>query len=93
MTTHDDDDEFEFVSHISAACITPLDGRRGKYMLLFMRHFMYGDIPRIWHRLNELHCTKALQHFLETPQWRAFAHTQAYIDFMHAYPTRFHESQ
>jgi hypothetical protein len=46
-----------------------------------------------FHRLNEVHRTTALQNFLETPQWHKFAKIQAYIDFMHAYPTRIPESQ
>ena len=86
-----DDEEFD-VSHISAVCIKSLPGRRGKY-LLFMTHFSDDDIPPVWHRLNEVHRTIALQEFLETPQWRKFAKTQAYIDFMHAHPARIPESQ
>ena len=60
-----DDEEFD-VSHISAVCIKSLPGRRGKY-LLFMTHFSDDDIPPVWHRLNEVHRTTALQDFLETP--------------------------
>ena len=86
-----DDEEFD-ISHISAVCIKSLPGRRGKY-LLFMTHFSDDDIPPVWHRLNEVHRTVALQEFLETPQWRKFAKTQAYIDFMHAHPARIPESQ
>jgi hypothetical protein len=86
-----DDEEFD-VSHISAVCIKSLHGRRGKY-LLFMTHFNDDDIPPVWHRLNEVHRTTALQEFLETPQWHNVAKTQAYIDFMHAYPARIPESQ
>jgi hypothetical protein len=86
-----DDEEF-VVSHISTACIKSLPGRRGKH-LLFMTHFSDDDIPPIWHVLNEVHRTTTLQDFLETPQWHKFAKTQAYIDFMHAYPTRIPESQ
>jgi hypothetical protein len=61
-----DDEEFD-VSHISAVCIKSLRGRRGKY-LLFMTHFSDDDIPPVWHRLNEIYWTTALQDFLETPQ-------------------------
>jgi hypothetical protein len=86
-----DDEEFD-VSHISVVCIKSLPGRRGKY-LLFMTQFSDDDIPPVWHRLNEVHRTTALQYFLETPQWHKFAKTRAYIDFMHAYPTRIPESQ
>jgi hypothetical protein len=85
-----DDEEFD-VSHISFVCIKSLHGRRGKY-LLFMTHFRDDDIPLVWHRLNEVHRTTALQDFLETPQWHKFAETHAYIDFMHAHPTRIPES-
>jgi hypothetical protein len=42
--------------------------------------------PHVWHRLNEVHCTTALQDFLETSQWHAFAHTLAYNGFMDAHP-------
>jgi hypothetical protein len=86
-----DDEEFA-VSHISVVCIKSLPGRQSKY-LLFMTHFRDDDIPPVWHRLNEVHRTTALQDFLETPQWRNFAKTKAYIDFMHAYPARIPESQ
>jgi hypothetical protein len=68
-----DDEEFD-VSHISTVSIKSLPGRRGKY-LLFMTHFSDDDIPRVWHRLNEVHRTTALQDFLETPQWHKFAKT------------------
>jgi hypothetical protein len=81
-----DDEEFD-VSHISAVCIKSLPGRRGKH-LLFMTHFIDDEIPPVWHRLNEVHRTTALQDFLETPQWHTFVKTQAYIDFMHAHPAR-----
>jgi hypothetical protein len=86
-----DDEEFD-VSHKSVVCIKSLPGRRGKY-LLFMMHFSDDDIPHVWHRLNEVHRTTALQNFLETPQWHKFAKTKAYIDFMHAHPARISESQ
>jgi hypothetical protein len=78
-----DDEEFD-VSHISVVCIKSLHGRRGKY-LLFMTHFCDDDIPHVWHRLNEVHRTTALQDFRETLQWHKFAKTHAYIDFMHAH--------
>jgi hypothetical protein len=45
--------------------------------LLFMTHFSDDDIQHVWHRLNEVHRTTALQDFLETPQWHKFAKTQA----------------
>jgi hypothetical protein len=86
-----DDEEFD-VSHNSLVCIKSLPGRRGKYLLL-MTHFRDDDIPLIWHRLNEVHRTTALQDFLETSQWHKFAKTQAYIDFMHAHPPRIPESK
>jgi hypothetical protein len=86
-----DDEEFD-VSHISVVCIKSLHGRRGRY-LLFMTHFSDDDIPPVWHRLNEVHRTIALQDFLDTPQWYKFAQTQAYIDFMHAHLARIPESQ
>jgi hypothetical protein len=53
-----------------------------------MTHFNDDDIPLVWHRLNEVHRTTALQDFLETPQWHAFAEAQAYVDFMHAHLSR-----
>jgi hypothetical protein len=86
-----DDEEFD-VSHISVVCIKSLPGRRSKY-LLFMTHFSDDDIPPVWHRLNEVHRTIALQEFLETPHWHKFAKTQAYTDFMHAHPARIPESK
>jgi hypothetical protein len=92
VTVPEGDDEDFDVSHIYALCIKSLHGRRRKY-LLFMTHFHDDDIPPVWHRLNEVHRTMALQDFLETPQWHKFAKTQAYIDFMHAHPTRIHESK
>jgi hypothetical protein len=91
VIVHEGDDEEFDVSHISAVCIKSLPRRRGKY-LLFMTHFSDDDIPPVWHRLNEVHRTTALQDFLETPQWLKFAKTQAYIDFMHAHPARIPES-
>jgi hypothetical protein len=81
-----DDEEFD-VSHISVVCIKSLHGRRGKY-LLFMTHFNDNDIPPVWHRLNGVYRTMALQEFLETPQWHKFAKTHVYIDFMHAHLAR-----
>jgi hypothetical protein len=93
VTVHEGDDEEFHVSHdISIVCIKSLPGRRCKY-LLFMTHFIDDDIPHVWHRLNEVHRTMALQEFLETPQWDKFAKTQAYNDFMHAHPSRILESQ
>jgi hypothetical protein len=86
-----DDEEFD-VSHISDVSIKSLLRRRGKY-LLFMTLFNDGDIPPVWHRLNEVHRTTALQHFLETPQWHKFAKSHACIDVMHAHPTRIIESE
>jgi hypothetical protein len=85
MTVPKGDDEEFVVFQISAVCIKSLHGRRGKY-LLFMTHFRGDDIPPVWHRLNEVHRTTALQDFVETPQWHAFAKTHAYIDFRHAHP-------
>jgi hypothetical protein len=61
-----DDEEFD-ASHIFVVCIKSLPVRRGKY-LLFMTHFRDDDIPPVWHRLNEVHRTTALQDFLKTPQ-------------------------
>jgi hypothetical protein len=87
VTTPKDD-----VSNISDVCIQLLTGRRGKY-LLFMPHFNDDDIPHVWHLLNEVHRTKALHKFMETPQWHAFTQTQEYIDFMRAHPARSLESQ
>jgi hypothetical protein len=66
VIVHEGDDEEFDVSHISAVCIKSLHGRRGKYQL-FMTHFSDDDIPPVWHRLNEVHRTTALQDFLETP--------------------------
>jgi hypothetical protein len=40
-----------------------------------MTHFNDDDIPRVWHRLKDVHRTTELQDLLETPQWRAFAKT------------------
>jgi hypothetical protein len=84
-------EEFD-VSHISVVCIYSLHGRRGKY-LLSMTHFSEDNIPLVWHRLNEVRRTTALQEFLETPQWHKFAKTQVCIDFMHAHSTCIPESQ
>jgi hypothetical protein len=84
-----DGDEFN-VSRICIVCIKALSDRRGRY-LLFMTHFNDDDIPHVWHRSNEVHRTNALQYFQETPQWHALAQTN-YIDFMHAYLARNHES-
>jgi hypothetical protein len=92
VTVPEGDDEEFHVSHISVVCIKSLPRRRGKY-LLFITHFSDDDIPLVCHRLNEVHRTIALQEFLETPQWRKFAKTQAYIDFMHAHPSRIPEPQ
>jgi pyruvate-formate lyase-activating enzyme len=86
-----DEEEFD-ISHISDVCIKSLLGRRGKYVL-FMTHFSDDDIPLVWHRLNEVHRTTKLQDFQETPQWHKFTKTQVNIDFMHAHPSRIHESQ
>jgi hypothetical protein len=66
-----DDEEFD-VSHTYVVCMKSLLGRRGKY-LLFMTHFGDDDIPPVWHRLNEVHRTIALQEFLDTPQWHKLA--------------------
>jgi hypothetical protein len=93
ITVHEGHDEEFDVSHISAVCIKSLPGRRGKYNLLFMTHFSDDDIPHVWHRLNEVHRTTALEDFLETPQWHTFAKTQTYIDFMHAHQARIPESR
>jgi hypothetical protein len=92
VTTPNDDDELD-VSHTSAVFIKPLDERRGKY-LLFMTHLTDDDIPpiQLWHRLNEAHRKKALQHYMETPKWHAFAKTQTYTQCMHACPVRIRES-
>jgi hypothetical protein len=86
-----DDEEFD-VSHISAVCIKSLPRRRGTHFL-FMTHFSDDDIPRVWHRLCEVHRTVPLHDFLETPQWHKFVKTHACIDFMHVHPTRILESQ
>jgi hypothetical protein len=92
VTVLEGNDEGFEVSHISTVCIkSSKTGRRGRY-LLFMTHFIDDDIPPICHRLNEVHRTTALQDFLEAPQWHKFAKTHAYIDFMHAHPTRIPES-
>jgi hypothetical protein len=53
------DEEFD-VSYISDVCINSIPGRRGKY-LLFMTYFCDDDIPIVWHRLNEVYHTSALQ--------------------------------
>jgi hypothetical protein len=87
MNVHEGDDEEFDVSHIFVVCIKSLSGCRGKY-LLFMTHFRDDDISLVWHRLNEVHRTTALQEFLETPRWYKFTKTQAYIDFMHAHRAR-----
>jgi hypothetical protein len=85
-----DEEEFD-VSHIFAVCINSLPRHRGKY-LLFTTHISDDDIPHVWHRLNEVHRTTAIQDFLETPRWHAFAKTKVYIDFMRAHPSRISES-
>jgi hypothetical protein len=53
-----------------------------------MTYFNDDDIPHVWNWVNEIRHTMALQDFIETPQWHAFAHAHAYIDFMHAYLAR-----
>jgi hypothetical protein len=58
-----------------------------------MTHFIDDNIPNVLHQVNEVHRKVALQDFVETPQWHAFAKTEAYVDFMYAHPTRIHESQ
>jgi hypothetical protein len=85
------DEEFD-ISHISAVGIKSFHERGDKY-LLSMTHFSDDDVPPVWHKLNEVHRTRALHDFLETPQWHKFAKTRAYIDFMHAHPARILESQ
>jgi hypothetical protein len=92
MTVLEGDDEEFDVSHIFVVCMKSLHGRRSKY-LLFMTHFRDDDIPPVWHRLNEVHITMAIQDFLETPKWHKFAKTQAYIDSMYAHPARIPESE
>jgi hypothetical protein len=57
-----------------------------------MTYFNDDDIPHVWHQLNEVHRTLALQDFLVTPQWDTFAETHAYNDFKHAHPARILES-
>jgi hypothetical protein len=74
VTVPKGDDEAFNVSYIHDVCIKSLHGRRGKY-LLFMTHLNDDDIPLVSHRLNEVHRTTALQDFMETPQWHAFAKT------------------
>jgi hypothetical protein len=85
-----DDEEFD-ISQFSVVCIKPLDDRRGNY-LLFMTNFNDDDILHVWHRLYEVHRPKALQDFVRTPQWHAFAKTQACIDFICAYHVRIFDS-
>jgi hypothetical protein len=65
-TLEGDEDEFR-VSHICDVSIESFRERRGIY-LLFMTHFNDDDIPHVWHRLNEVHRTAALQDFMETSQ-------------------------
>jgi hypothetical protein len=67
VTTHENGDDGLDVLHIYVMCIKPLDGRRRKY-LLSMTDFSDGDIPCVWHRLNEVHHTTALHNIMETPQ-------------------------
>jgi hypothetical protein len=83
------DEEFD-VPHMYGVYIKSLPPRRGKY-LVFMTHFSDGDNSHVLHRPIEVHRTTALQELLETPQWHKFAKTHAYIDSMHAHPTRTHE--
>jgi hypothetical protein len=61
------DEEFDlFLMYV--VCIKSLHGCRGTY-LLFMTHFNDGDIPPVWHRLNEVHRTTNVQELLERPRW------------------------
>jgi hypothetical protein len=96
VTTHGDDDDDdgddEFnISQVYVACIKPLDGRRGKYVLL-MAHFSDDDIPPVSHRLNKAHHAKVLHDLSETPHpWRAFTQNEADIGSMYAYLARFRE--
>jgi hypothetical protein len=57
-----------------------------------MTHVRDDDIPPVWHRLNKVHRTTALQYFWKTPQWHKLAKIQAYIDFMNAHPLRIPET-
>jgi hypothetical protein len=93
VTTHGDDDDDEFdISQIYVACIKPLDGRRGKYVLL-MAYLSDDEIPHVSHRLNEARHAKVLQDLSMAPHpWRAFTKNEADIDSPYAYPTRFLES-
>jgi hypothetical protein len=65
----------------------------GNICCRFITHFIDDDISHVKHRLQEERRTKALQRFMETPEWHAFSETPAYIDFMHAHPSRNTESK
>jgi hypothetical protein len=66
-TTPENNDDYN-VDHIHFVKIDNVRGRRGKYMLLYT-HFKDEQIPHAWHRLDKVHRTIALQHFLDTPLW------------------------
>jgi hypothetical protein len=65
----------------------------GEANICSMTHFRDYDIPLVWHRLNEVQRTNALQDFFEKPQWQIVAKTRAYIDFMQAHLARIPDSQ
>jgi hypothetical protein len=58
--------------------------------------FKDEHIPHVWHRLNEVQRTTALQYFLDLPDWLQFDSRQEYLYFMKTthpgkrgdYPTR-----
>lgn len=82
----DDDDEFQ-VERITAVKIGTPPGRRGKY-LMFLTYFADATIAPIWHILNDVKRTEALQLFMETPEYTTFAESEEYVKFMHEFPTR-----
>jgi hypothetical protein len=51
VTSHADNDDDIYVSHIFLVNNYSLDGRRGK-VFLFMAHLSNGDIPLMGHMLN-----------------------------------------
>ena len=85
-TMEEDNQEFE-IDRISDVKIGPVPGRVGD-QLQFLTHFADHSIAPLWHRINDVHRTIALQEFMETDRWTEFSESQEYVVFMNKYPAR-----
>lgn len=85
-TEEEDNQEFQ-VERISSVKIGPVPGRKGD-QLQFLTHFADQTIAPLWHRLNDVRRTAALQVFLDSDRWLEFSETDDFIAFMHKYPAR-----